>query len=154
MMREALFALGILAIFAFMVWVHVLLARKAWTFHTDIHDLKGEAGETDDDVNAMREWLTEWLQSERIFKAMVQTETATRAHLQTTQLAIPAMSAHQIRSTCKALLRDRNVRRVIAVEFMKAHNLPKGQHASILAGLAEYAQIEPQRTGIRMVETA
>jgi len=153
-MEQVAFAAGVLLLFAFMVWVHVRLARRAWTYHTDIHDLKDEEGSRDDDSNAMREFLTEWLQNPRIVQTMWVSATATREALQTTQLAIPAMSAHQIRSTCKALLRDRNVRRVIAVEFMKAHNIPKSQHASILAGLAEYAQLEPQRTGIRMVETA
>ncbi len=155
MLRQAVFALGILAVFAFMVTVQVKLGKRAWVHHEDIHQFHDEKGKTDDTTEGMRDGLTEWLQNPRIVRTMLTTHTASKDYLQTTQLAVPVMRAIQIRSTCKALLRNRDVRRVIAVEFMRLRGWPKEKHSQVLASLAEYAQLEPQRTAAaREQETA
>lgn len=144
-MDQVLFAIGVIAIFATMVVLSRLVAKRAWNHKADIHEVHDDTGKVDETTEGMRDGLTEWLQDERIVKAMVETRTATKDELQTTLLALPVMSATQVRSTAKALLRDRNVRRVIAIEFMKAKGYPKHMHSQVLAGLAEYAQIEPTR---------
>lgn len=153
MVQEILFGIGVLAIFATMVVLSRLVARRAWNHKADIHEFHDEEGKPDDTTEGMRDGLNEWLQNDRIVRAMMETKTATQTELQTTLLALPIMSAIQVRSTCKALLRDRNVRRVIAVEFAKARNWPKEKHSDLLVALAEWAQIEPQRLRIASEKT-
>ena len=143
-MQDFLFAVGVLAVFATMVLVSRLVAKRAWGHKADIHEFhEPETGELDEEAMGMLDGLTEWLQNERIIRTMLETGTATKDALQTTYLALPVFNANQIRSTAKALLRDRNVRRVIAIEFMRKRNMPTSQHSQVLAGLAQWAQIEP-----------
>lgn len=152
MSPPAVFLIVLAAIFAAAV-VFYTLASKAWRSKAAIHDFREpDTGELDETAMGMLDGLTEWLQNERIVKAMIDTHTASRDELQTTLLALPVLNAGQIRSTCKALLRNRNVRRVIAIEFMKEKGFPREMHAQALQGLAEYAQIEPVRTGIKAVD--
>ena len=146
MIREALFALGVLALFAFMVTVQVKLGKVAWTHKADIHEM------TDEDANAMRTALEEWLYNPRIVKAMIDTRTATREDLTKTLLALPAMTPYTIRSTVKVLLRMKDVRRVIAIQVMRNHGFTKDEHWRVLRDLGRWADISPPRVG--EVETA
>ena len=141
MIREALFALGILILFAFMVTVQVKLGKVAWNHKADIHEL------TDEDANAMRTALEEWLYNPRIVKAMIDTKTSSREDLTKTLLALPAMTPYTIKSTAKVLLRMKDVRRVIAIQIMRDHGIEKDEHWRVLRDLAKWADIEAPRVG-------
>ena len=146
MLREALFAVGILVLFTFMVTVQVKLGKVAWTHKADIHEL------VDEDANAMRNALEEWLYNPRIVKVMIDTRTATREDLTKTLLALPAMTPYTIKSTAKVLLRMKDVRRVIAIQYMRNYGIEKDEHWRVLRDLAKWADVQPPRVG--EVETA
>lgn len=136
--RDALFAIAILALFALLLFVQVKLIQRARTHHGDIHELPGE------DLEEMRNALGEWLRDARIVAAMVTTKTATRDDLQKTLLLLPMMGGFQIKSTMKSLLRVRDVRRVIALQFMRLHAIPKEDHWKVIKSLAKWGEVESQ----------
>lgn len=120
----------------------------------------------------LRRALTEWLHAEKVYKAMLRQGTIAalqaaplfrqellragiteRDLLQATLLLLPAMSLTQLRSTAAILLRDKDVRRVIAVHVLNTHykrpgvteTVLRAQHAEILRELLKWADPEPQR---------
>ena len=90
----------------------------------------------------MQRALVDWLQEERIVRVMVQTKTASAAELQVTLLAVPAMAAVQLKSTCEVLLRERMVRRVIAAWMWQRY---KADQREVLKSLTAWANPTPQR---------
>jgi len=97
--RDAVFALGILALFAIMLFVQVKVGKRAWIYHADTHELPG------DELEEMRNALGEWLTDGRIVDAMVSTKTASREALQKTLLLIPMMSAQHSENYVKKELK-------------------------------------------------
>jgi hypothetical protein len=134
--HEVFVAFGLLLIVGLMMALQVFVARRAWSYKEDIHDLAP-------DPNAMRLALEDWLQQPRIVKAMLDTGTASREELQATLLTVPAMSEVQLRSTCKSLLRVRAVRAVIAVYVIKTQHIPEYSHKHLVRSLTAWADPVP-----------
>ena len=126
--------------------VILLFSALAWAVarqHQSRDYMAGEVVEGQADVDAMRNALTDWLQEQRIVRAMVTTKTASFPELQVTLLAVPAMRREQLESTCHALLRDKAVRRVIAAYVSHRHGLQVGL---VLKGLLDWAKPIPMRS--------
>lgn len=99
----------------------------------------------------MRNALQEWLVVDRIVQTMVDMRVATLNEIATTYSLLPAMDSQHLRSTASALLRDRNVRRVIASWFVATY---KGDRTEVLSALAEWAGPSPQRLGAVLATAA
>jgi hypothetical protein len=127
----AAIALCYLGIMIFLGWAFARRRKQQATVHV-----------VPPEVNTRRVALYEWLQQERIVRAMIQSRTATRSELHVTFLGIPAMSLPQLESTCESLLRDKNVRRVIAAYMVKKYGMDLGE---LTKELTAWANPVPER---------
>ena len=83
--------------------------------------------------------LLDWLTEPTIVRTMIQTGTATAAELQVTLRLLPAMSETQVNDTCRTLLRDKRVRRVVVAYVGRSNAYSR---APVRRALREWANIE------------
>jgi LPXTG-motif cell wall-anchored protein len=110
-MTPALVLAGIVLLMAALL----LVARKKRRIVAE----KIEAIERTEEHEAILNALTEWLQEERVVRAMIENRVATRRGLVEVFAALPAYDEPKIKAVAACLLRDRNVRKVIAGHLEK-----------------------------------
>ena len=123
------------ALVVWAVWLGVCVLFLAfvpvwWKRKREVHDIPQE-------MVTLQNALTDWLQQERIVRAVIESGSFTGKQLQFTFEVLPWMSEYQIKTAASAILRDRMVRRVIASYMEKAHGTDK---ATVQAALRIWSE--------------
>lgn len=100
---------------------------------------KIEAMERTEEHEAILNALTEWLQEERLVRVMIDNRVANRPGLQDTFRKLQTYDERKVRAVAAALLREKNVRRLIAAHLEREHGIP---HAQAMAPLLEWSRFE------------
>jgi LPXTG-motif cell wall-anchored protein len=130
-MTPALVLAGIVLLVAGLILV---IRKKRLIVYEEI-----EALERSEEHEALVNALTEWLQEERIVRAMIENRVANRPGLEETFRKLAGYDERKVKAVAAALLRERNVRRVIAAHLEHAHGIT---HREAMAPLLEWSRFE------------
>lgn len=112
-----------------LLWLLLPLAllAGAWLVYRQRAARRGIADslERSEEHEAMFNALTDWLQEERICRAMIEHRVADRRGLVELQAALPAYTEEKTRAVMACLLASRDVRKVIAGHLERTMKIPR-----------------------------